>query len=135
MSAKFRMSMSEWTGYGRRDAGDMVTHAPVGESSRGRGWAKATPAKTIKPKESFIIGLRKESVNCDEKSGIVRGGEERLECRLGGKATERERVFPSVFMPNSFDWYSSVNVTCDDRTLVLHISFSHTPVMPTSPRY
>ena len=74
--------MSEWRGYGQhelilpRDAKDMITHAPLGESSRGRGWAKATPAKTIKaiiPKVDFIVGLRKECVFCFLTSSSQRG--------------------------------------------------------------
>jgi hypothetical protein len=61
--------VSEWRCYCQlellpRDAGDMITHVPLGESARGRGWAKATPAKTINaiiPKVDFIVLLWKES--------------------------------------------------------------------------
>jgi len=41
----------------------MITHVPLGASSRGRGWAKATPARTIKekmPNVDFIVGTGRE---------------------------------------------------------------------------
>jgi len=95
----------------QRGAQHTINHAPLSAPSRGRGWEKATPARTVKekmPNVGFIIvGSEREGEDGrKERNGSERRGAPSRFGVLRGKPKGREQEFDFLY---AFGWNSRRN--------------------------